>query len=85
VLTKARPIDHTEQLPLVFRGGQSIADISIASVGNPGRPPSEVIESMYAKDSLAGAVSESFNVRDEPGAACIIMQRYASQTDIQEF
>jgi uncharacterized protein (DUF1501 family) len=67
VLTKARPIAYTEQLPLVFRGGDSIPNIGIGSVGKPGVDDrqAKLIESMYAHDSLAGAVSEGFRVRDD--------------------
>jgi uncharacterized protein (DUF1501 family) len=67
VLTKAKPIAYTEQLPLVFRGGESIPNIGIASVGKPGVDDrqAKLIESMYAKDPLAGAVSEGFKVRDD--------------------
>jgi uncharacterized protein (DUF1501 family) len=67
VLTKARPIAYTEQLPLVFRGGESIPNIGIASVGKPGVDDrqAKLIESMYAKDPLAGAVSEGFKVSDD--------------------
>ncbi len=67
VLTRTRPIAYTEQLPLVFRGGRSIPNIGIASVGKPGVDDrqAKLIESMYAKDALAGAVTEGFRVRDD--------------------
>lgn len=67
VLTRTKPIAYTEQLPLVFRGGHAIPNIGIGSVGKPGVDDrqAKLIESMYAKDALAGAVSEGFRVRDD--------------------
>jgi uncharacterized protein (DUF1501 family) len=67
VLTRTRPIAYTEQLPLVFRGGRAIPNIGIGSVGKPGIDDRQarLIERMYAKDALAGAVSEGFRVRDD--------------------
>ncbi len=67
VLTRTRPIAYTDQLPLVFRGSASIPNIGISSVGKPGVDDrqAKLIESMYAHDALAGAVSEGFRVRDE--------------------
>jgi uncharacterized protein (DUF1501 family) len=51
----------------VFRGGHAIPNIGIASVGRPGVDDrqAKLIESMYAKDSLGGTVSEGFKVRDD--------------------
>jgi uncharacterized protein (DUF1501 family) len=67
VLTRAKPIAYTEQLPLVFRGAHSIPNIGIGSVSKPGVDDRQarLIEGMYAKDPLAGAVSEGFKVRDD--------------------
>jgi uncharacterized protein (DUF1501 family) len=67
VLTRTKPIAYTEQLPLVFRGGHGIPNIGIASVGKPGVDDrqAKLIEGMYAKDALGGAVSEGFKVRDD--------------------
>ncbi len=67
VLTRTRPISYTDQLPLVFRGGPQIPNIGIASVGRPGvnDRQSRLIEGMYAKDALGGAVAEGFKVRDD--------------------
>ena len=67
VLTRTKPIAYTEQLPLVFRGGHAIPNIGIGSVGKPGVDDrqAKLIESMYAKDALGGAVSEGFRVRDD--------------------
>jgi uncharacterized protein (DUF1501 family) len=67
VLARTKPIAYTDQLPLVFRGGQQVPNIGIAAVGKPGVDDrqSKLIESMYAKDSLSTAVSEGFKVRDD--------------------
>jgi uncharacterized protein (DUF1501 family) len=67
VLTRTNPIAYTDQLPLVFRGGHAIPNIAIGSVGKPGVDDrqAKLIESMYAKDALGGAVSEGFKVRDD--------------------
>jgi uncharacterized protein (DUF1501 family) len=67
VLTRTKPISYTDRLPLVFRGGQQVPNIGIASVGKPGvdERQSKLIESMYAKDALATAVAEGFKVRDD--------------------
>lgn len=66
-LTRTRPIAYTDQLPLIFRGGQSIPNIGISSVGKPGidARQAKLIESMYANDRLGNAVSEGFRVRDD--------------------
>src|SRR6266849_996043 len=67
VLTRTKPIAYTDQLPLIFRGGKSIPNIGISAVGKPGIDDRQarLIESMYAHDALAGAVSEGFRVRDD--------------------
>jgi uncharacterized protein (DUF1501 family) len=67
VLTRTKPISYTDQLPIVFRGGHQVPNIGIASVGKPGvdERQSKLIEGMYAKDALGGAVSEGFKVRDD--------------------
>src|SRR3984893_12109995 len=67
VLTRTKPIGYTGQLPLVFRGGHAIPNIGIGSVGKPGVDDrqAKLIESMYAKYTLGGAVSEGFKVRDD--------------------
>jgi uncharacterized protein (DUF1501 family) len=67
VLTRTRPIAYTDQLPLVFHGSRQIPNIGIATVGKPGVDDrqAKLIESMYAKDALGGAVSEGFKVRDD--------------------
>ena len=67
VLTRAKPIAFTDQLPLIFRGRDPIPNIGIGTVGKPGidERQARIIEGMYAHDALGGAVSEGFQVRDD--------------------
>jgi uncharacterized protein (DUF1501 family) len=67
VLTRTRPIAFTDQLPLLFRGGPSVPNVAINSVGKPGIDDrqAKLIAAMYAHDPLADAVSEGFRVRDD--------------------
>ncbi len=61
------PIAFTDQLPLTFRGGGLIPNISLNSIGKPsvnGREAS-LIQSMYQGTELAPQVAEGFSVRDE--------------------
>jgi uncharacterized protein (DUF1501 family) len=61
------PIAFTDQLPLTFRGGSLIPNISLNSIGKPsvnGREAS-LIQSMYQGTELAPQVAEGFSVRDE--------------------
>ena len=36
MLTRTKPIAYTDQLPLIFRGGNAIPNIGISSVGKRG-------------------------------------------------
>jgi len=67
VLSRTKPIAYTDQLPLIFRGGNAIPNIGISSVGKPAidERQAKLIERMYANDQLAGAVAEGFRVRDD--------------------
>ncbi len=66
-LSGDRPISFTSQLPLTFRGGAPIPNISLNQTGKPGVAGrnAELIQSMYQGQDLAPAVSEGFKVRDE--------------------
>jgi uncharacterized protein (DUF1501 family) len=66
-LTDLQPIAFTDQLPLTFRGGASIPNIALGSVGKPGidERQAKLIESMYQGTALAPQVAEGFTVRDE--------------------
>ncbi|MED5618146.1 DUF1501 domain-containing protein [Ideonella sp. BN130291] len=57
----------TEQVPLVFRGPQPVANQSLRAIGKAGIAPRQaaLIERMYADTALAGTVSSGFEVRHE--------------------
>jgi uncharacterized protein (DUF1501 family) len=66
-LTRVRPIAFTEQLPLIFRGQQSIPNMATNTLGKPGidARQAKLIAQMYRDTPLAGAVADGFRVRDE--------------------
>ncbi|NEU14297.1 DUF1501 domain-containing protein [Methylobacterium sp. BTF04] len=65
-LTRVRPIAFTDQMPLVFRGGESVPNIALATLSKPGidERQAKLIAAMYRDTPLAGAVNEGFRVRD---------------------
>ncbi|GJD51968.1 hypothetical protein OPKNFCMD_4727 [Methylobacterium crusticola] len=65
-LTRARPVAFTEQMPLVFRGGEAVPNVAINQVGKPGidERQARLIAAMYRGHPLAGAVDEGFRVRE---------------------
>ncbi len=67
VLTRAKPIAFTDQLPLIFHGGGTIPNIGISSVGKPGVDDRQaaLIAAMYRGRPLEAAVKEGFAVRDD--------------------
>ena len=66
-LAGAQPIAFTDQLPLTFRGGAAVPNMSVNVSGKPGVDDrqAKLIEQMYQGQPLATAVSEGFTVRDE--------------------
>jgi len=66
-LSGAQPIAFTDQLPLTFRGGAAVPNMSVNVSGKPGIDDrqAKLIEKMYQGQPLATAVSEGFQVRDE--------------------
>jgi uncharacterized protein (DUF1501 family) len=66
-LTDLQPISFTDQLPLTFRGGGSIPNMALGSVGKPAidERQAKLIQSMYPGTELAPQVVEGFSVRDE--------------------
>jgi uncharacterized protein (DUF1501 family) len=66
-LTDLQPISFTDQLPLTFRGGGSIPNMALGSVGKPAIDDrqAKLIQSMYQGTELAPQVAEGFSVRDE--------------------
>jgi uncharacterized protein (DUF1501 family) len=68
ILTRSRPIAFTDQLPLIFRGGDApIPNLGLNSVGKPALDERQVglITQMYKDDALAASVTEGFHIRDE--------------------
>ena len=65
-LTRVRPIAFTEQVPLIFRGAETVPNIAINGVGKPGIDARQagLIAAMYRDSSLRPAVEEGFRVRD---------------------
>ena len=66
-LTRVRPIAFTEQLPLTFRGQDSVPNMAINGLSKPGIDDRQarLIAAMYRGTPLEGAVTEGFRVRDE--------------------
>ncbi len=68
VLTESRPIAFTDQLPLVFHGGETpIPNIGLNTIGKPAIDERRValIAKLYKDDPLAASVAEGFHVRDD--------------------
>ena len=68
VLTQARPIAFTDQLPLIFHGGDAaIPNVGLNSIGKPAIDDRQIglITQMYGNDNLAASVAEGFHVRDQ--------------------
>ena len=65
-LNRARPIAFTDQMPLVFRGGESVPNIALANVAKAGidERQARLIAAMYRDTPLAASVNEGFRVRD---------------------
>lgn len=77
VLSDARPIAFTDQLPLVLQGSEQVPNISLRSLGKPAvdRRQSAIIESMYGGTGLQATVDEGFSVREE------VMREMAKEVD----
>jgi len=67
VLSGAKPIAFTTQLPLTFRGGQPIPNIALNFTGKPGVNDrnAALIQAMYQGQDLAPAVAQGFQVQSE--------------------
>ncbi|NIJ06496.1 uncharacterized protein (DUF1501 family) [Sphingomonas vulcanisoli] len=65
-LGQDKPISFTDQLPLCFRGGPIIPNITLNNIGKPAIDPrqAQLIESMYKGNALGPSVHEGFEVRD---------------------
>jgi len=67
VLSGARAISFTNQLPLVFRGGAPVPNIALNFTAKPGVADrnAALIQSMYQGQDLAPAVAQGFAVQSE--------------------
>jgi uncharacterized protein (DUF1501 family) len=66
-LSGSKPIAFTDQLPLTFRGGRPVANMTVNVSGKPGVDDrqAKLIREMYQDQTLGASVSEGFQVRDE--------------------
>lgn len=67
VLTRARPISFTDQVPLAFHGGDAIPNFAINNLSKPGIDSRQenLIATMYSDSRLSQQVQEGFRVRNE--------------------
>jgi uncharacterized protein (DUF1501 family) len=67
ILSGARAISFTSQLPLTFRGGAPVPNIALNFTARPGVADrnAALIQSMYQGQDLAPAVSQGFAVQSE--------------------
>ena len=67
VISGARPMAFTDQLPMVFQGEQHIPNTALRTLGRSSLDArqSQLIASMYQGTSLGTQVQEGFTVRDE--------------------
>ena len=67
VLSGSTPIAFTTTLPLSFRGGASVPNITLTNTGKPGvaGKNADLIQAMYQGQDLAPAVAQGFAVQDE--------------------
>jgi uncharacterized protein (DUF1501 family) len=71
VLTGRRAIAFTDSLPVSFRGGTDIPNISLRSVGKPpfDERQATILAGMYAHHALHAQVQEGLELRQEVSAA----------------
>ena len=79
-LTRVRPIAFTDQMPLIFRGGEAVPNVAINGVGMPGidERQARLISAMNQGTRLADAVAEGFRARD---AVYQTISDHAAQAD----
>jgi uncharacterized protein (DUF1501 family) len=67
LLNGAAPISFTDSLPLVFRGGADVPNISLKALGKPAFDARQagILESMYDAHHLAAAVADGLELRQE--------------------
>ena len=66
-LAPDRAMAFTDQVPLIFRGEAEVPNMALNAVGKPGVDDRQaaLIQGMYKGETLAPAVTEAFQVRDE--------------------
>jgi uncharacterized protein (DUF1501 family) len=81
VLAATAPIAFTPQLPLIFRGGAPVPNISLNTTAKPGIDlrQAKLIEAMYRGSSLAPAVAEGFAIEDEVYKSIAVEMEAASR------
>ena len=67
----ARPIAFTDDVPLSFRGGETVPNVSIGRAGKGGvdERQATLIQQMYRGQALAPAVAEGFDMRGKVSEA----------------
>jgi uncharacterized protein (DUF1501 family) len=75
------PIAFTPQLPLIFRGGAAIPNMSLNGNAKPGidARQAKLIETMYRDTALAPAVAEGFAIEDEVYKSIAVEMQAASR------
>jgi uncharacterized protein (DUF1501 family) len=75
------PIAFTGQLPLIFRGGAAIPNVSLNVAGKPAidARQAKLIDAMYQGTGLAPAVAEGFAVEDEVYKSLAVEMQAASR------
>jgi uncharacterized protein (DUF1501 family) len=75
------PIAFTGQLPLIFRGGAAIPNVSLNVAGKPAidARQAKLIDAMYQGTGLAPAVAEGFTVEDEVYKSLAVEMQAASR------
>ncbi|MDC8785902.1 DUF1501 domain-containing protein [Roseateles koreensis] len=67
VVSGSTPMAFTEQLPVILRGGEKVANTALKSLAKPAidARQSDLIATMYRGTPLASTVQEGFSVRQE--------------------
>jgi uncharacterized protein (DUF1501 family) len=71
LVNAARPIAFTDSLPVCFRGGAEIPNVSLKAIGKPvfDARQAQILAAMYAGNSLQAAVAEGLELRQQVSAA----------------
>jgi uncharacterized protein (DUF1501 family) len=79
-----RAMSFTDQLPIVFRGDASVANLSLRNLAKPAvdARQAEIIREMYRATRLEARVNEGFAVRDAVWQGMALEAEMASRTAI---